>query len=54
MVTFTIPYTTPERQALSRAARGELERALDGLGWPWSRRLSSWLDCLLTIEEGAS
>lgn len=33
-------------QALARAARAEVEAALDAAGWPWSRRLSLWLDAL--------
>jgi hypothetical protein len=37
------------RQA--RAARGQVEDALDANGWPWSLRLSRWLDALITIEE---
>lgn len=38
----------------ARAARGHVEAALDGNGWPWSRRLSFWLDVLLIIEESSS
>jgi len=34
----------------ARAARGDIETALDCAGWPWSRSLSLWLDALLTIE----
>ncbi len=41
-----------ERQALARAARGEIEATLDSAGWQWNRRLSFWLDALLLIEEG--
>jgi hypothetical protein len=49
------------RRALeARAARAVLEAALDaragGQGvaaWPWSRRLSLWLDALLLLEEGS-
>lgn len=37
--------------ALSRGARGIVEAALDASGWPWSRRLSLWLDALVLIEE---
>ncbi len=36
----------------ARAARGQLELALDGAGWPWSRRLSLWIDALVILEEG--
>ncbi len=36
---------------LVRPARAELEAALDHHGWPW-RRISHWLDALLTVEEG--
>lgn len=35
----------------ARPARAEIETALDAVGWPWSARLSRWLDCLLLIEE---
>ena len=37
----------------ARAARGEIEAALDGIGWRWSRRISLYLDLLLVIEESA-
>jgi hypothetical protein len=37
--------------ARARAARGIIETALDACGWPWSRRLSLWLDALLVLEE---
>lgn len=43
------PYSDARRQA--RAARGQIERALDGAGWPWSRTLSLWLDHLSVIED---
>ncbi len=33
-------------------ARGEIEAALDGADWPWSRRLSFWIDALIIVEEG--
>ncbi len=33
------------------AVRGEVEAALDHAGWPWSRRLSLWLDALLVLQE---
>ena len=35
----------------ARDARATLEDALDAAGWPWSRRLSFWLDVLLALEE---
>jgi hypothetical protein len=38
---------------LARAARGITETALDASGWPWSRRLSLWLDALLILSEGS-
>jgi len=41
-------------QAAARAACGIVEAALDVAGWPWSRRLSLWLDALLVIEEGGA
>ncbi len=36
----------------ARAARGELESLLGDCvsTWPWSSRLSWWLDCLLVLE----
>jgi hypothetical protein len=34
-----------------RAARGEIEAALDFVGWRWIRRLSLWLDALVVLEE---
>jgi hypothetical protein len=37
--------------ALARAARGVVEAALTVAGWPWSRRLSLWLDALLILED---
>jgi hypothetical protein len=40
-------------QALARAARGEVENALDTHGWPWRRQISLWLDSLLLLEEAA-
>jgi len=39
------------RAAQAKAARGEIEAALDASGWPWSRRLSLWLDALVLMEE---
>jgi hypothetical protein len=38
----------------SRAARRVVEDALDAHGWPWSLRLSRWLDALVVLEERAS
>lgn len=35
----------------ARAARGQVERALDRNGWTWNVRLSRWLDLLLVLEE---
>jgi hypothetical protein len=40
--------------AIARATRGVVEDALDSAGWPWSRRLSLWLDALLIIEENGA
>jgi hypothetical protein len=42
------------RTRQAQAARGQLELALDFAGWPWSRRLSLWIDCLVILEEGAA
>lgn len=39
------------RRRQAQAAREQLELALDFGGWPWSRRLSLWLDCLVILEE---
>ena len=36
---------------LARAARRDVEVALAAAGWPWSLRLSRWLDGLLVLEE---
>jgi hypothetical protein len=44
------PYDDLVRQA--KAARAEVEAALDANGWPWNLRLSRWLDGLITLEEG--
>lgn len=41
---------TMRRQA--QAALAQLEVALDFASWPWSRRISLWLDALVLIEEG--
>jgi len=35
----------------ARAARAQVEAALDAAGWPWCQRLSLWLDGLILIEE---
>lgn len=48
----TLALTSSPMQALARAGRAQIEAALDRAGWPWSPRLSLWLDGLLTIEEG--
>jgi len=45
-----IPQTDHARAA--NAARGEIEDIIAGHGWPWSRRLSLWLDVLLVLGEG--
>ncbi len=37
----------------AQEARAIVEAALDAAGWPWSRRLSLWVDMLLVIEETA-
>lgn len=42
------------RAAEARAARAEIEAALDATRWPWSRRLSLWLDALVIREESAA
>jgi hypothetical protein len=36
----------------ARAARADVEAALDQNGWPWNLRLSRWLDVLVLLEEG--
>lgn len=38
----------------ARAARGEIEAALEDRGWPWSWRLSVWLDALVVLEESGA
>jgi hypothetical protein len=35
----------------ARIARGEIESALDDVAWPWSLRLSRWIDALSVLEE---
>jgi hypothetical protein len=42
------------RRAQARGARDIAEAALDRAGWPWRRRLSSWLDALVALEERES
>jgi hypothetical protein len=42
------------RSVEARQARAVVELALDAAGWPWSRRLSLWLDWLLILEESAA
>jgi len=37
----------------ARLARAQIERALDGVDWIWSRRLSPWVDALVVLEEAA-
>jgi hypothetical protein len=41
----------PDSRTEARAARADLELALDAQGWPWRRSLSLWVDSLLLIEE---
>jgi hypothetical protein len=41
------------RRHQARAARHQLEDALEANGWIWSRGLSLWLDALLILEEAA-
>jgi hypothetical protein len=38
----------------ARHARGELEQTLAANGWPWSRRVSLWIDALVLLEEGGA
>jgi hypothetical protein len=42
------------RSAEARAARAEVESALDANGWRWSARISRWLDMLVVVEESAN
>jgi hypothetical protein len=35
----------------ARGARAIVELALDASGWPWSGRLSLWVDALIVLEE---
>jgi hypothetical protein len=39
---------------LARAARRDVEAALDTTGWRWNPGLSRWLELLVAIEEGDS
>jgi hypothetical protein len=39
------------RRQAAREARLIVELALDAAGWPWSLRLSRWIDALLILEE---
>jgi len=39
---------------LARAARRDVEAALDTTGWRWNPGLSRWLEFLVAIEEGDS
>jgi hypothetical protein len=41
------------RQRHARAARGQLELALDAAGWPWSKSVSLLIDALVILEEAA-
>jgi hypothetical protein len=39
------------RSRLARLGRAVVELGLDALGWPWSRRVSRWIDALVIAEE---
>jgi hypothetical protein len=39
------------RREWAREAGGEIEAALDLIGWRWGRRLSLWMDVLVILEE---
>jgi len=39
--------------AYARAARHQVETALDHAGWPWRRSLSLWVDALLVLDDEA-
>jgi hypothetical protein len=41
------------QQLHARAARGQLELALDAAGWPLARQISLWIDGLVILEESA-
>jgi hypothetical protein len=53
-VTATRLWRTPGVAAEAREARGRVEDALDQIGWPWTKRLSLYLDLLFLLEESAS
>jgi hypothetical protein len=37
----------------AKAARADVEAALDATGWRWTLGVSRWLDALALIEEAA-
>lgn len=43
----------PDVPAQARAARAEIEEALEAAGWPWRGVLSAWIDLLVAAEEAA-
>jgi len=43
-----------DRRRHAQAARKQIEVALAGTGWPWSRRLSLWIDLLIVLEEASA
>jgi hypothetical protein len=45
----TLPVDTVRTPA--RAARADVEIALDSCSWPWSLALSRWGDALRVLEE---
>jgi hypothetical protein len=45
-------FLTVSVNAAARAARRDVETAMDVAGWPCSRNISLHIDGLLTIEEG--
>src|SRR5262249_19156631 len=49
------PPMDPSWRALMRrhvqAAREQIEKVLNGAGWPWSSRLSYWIDVLVVLEQ---
>jgi hypothetical protein len=38
----------------ARAARADVESALDASDWRWNLGVSRWLDTLIVIEESAA
>jgi hypothetical protein len=49
-----LPLDVPRGQrAQAREALGEVEAALDRIGWRWSLTLSLWSDALLVLSEEA-